>query len=1099
MRKLYGDFTSERENPMQVANDFMTFLYTLDNGQATLANVLLFGLGGLRDIVINLITFQWVGWLIHLPQIRPAITDTLIRENLFIGPEGWKDGAFSVFAIMQDSPTTLGLNKFGVGILNSIFLMLPVSTASVLAIRRLTMEGVNAWVAATLGTVVGEISFIACVLFGGQAIITRWHFFGPFSYLAGFLLTLNVLFRMGLIIREVPVRKILRDAFLVNFALSWLEQGTILQKLQYFSWSAEQTNLMQRFNSSNPQEDLIIHLSYLVGLTVGCLTITAMVGYWLLYVIQIPWEQDQTGGALGLGVKGKLGIGRRGIGIKTKYRDLWSFRLVLIMASLALPYHGADYLSSSVLGFSPRDLLVENSPISDLKNDGENVFDLFFHDEGNWTESNNFVEEFRWRKTERDILKQARAKVEARRTQLPDRITEATKFPEIDEQKEWVNRTNPRPREEGDDSPQGFVMRELSAGAEAYEMSRIEPMVVLRSVVPVDKPINPDEVPTRRGFLGTSKGDIAERFKKITSRDRELFEKSQARRNGNGDNLIGVPEPHTLRIKNRYRNEKLALPITDDPFSIKDRKDWLEYKAQLDTGRMAPFNTSDIVGAISKRDSVQNEMLLPPTDLKDFALAEKYNQRLFRTIDAPEEWKENPLNGEVFVVPKFFKRPGDFIERPYNLFKVGLIPERAFLESKIDPPMFDRRSKGNFKLALGKGKFWPNKKLISDITERIQANPMMSDADKNEAIAIGPLWATAGRPMKQLLFTVARYGNISPRFETQNTFYSFFGYKGLTHVNRMNKYPPIMAIMRNMADRILASQPKSQFVTDEQKRRLQYHKAALARYNRSLRRYRESVNHHVIQRLGNAKSKSSYVYRQQFKGRYRVVRRLFFADAKRWNNPYNEPIFEYAQLLPADPTVSFRHEELEPVDPGADEHFMDANRNFPWYFAWDEEARKTVLTTGTVNPRKRPRQHFFEDNPAEADKLIDDPSLEVYTSTFPGDQDPSSIGSYKLPVPTKMLETPWKAKWDPSFYARKTDQFITPDPDSKSLWTKFIDQLFGPRNDTLVNLSHKGPFILVTEQEVDAEDLSISSLPEADPKHRMLNYRRPLLTRSPKG
>ena len=1088
---------------MQVANEFMTFLYTLDNGQANLANVLLFGLNGLKDLVVNLITFQWVGWLVHLPQIRPSITQALIRENLFIGPEGWKDGTFSIFAILQDSPTTLGLNKFGVGILNSIFLMMPVTTASILAIRRLSMEGVNAWVAATLGTVVGEISFIACILFGGQSIIARWHFFGPFSYLAGFLLTLNVLLRMGLIVRTVPVRKILRDAFLVNFALSWLEQGTLLQKLQYFSWSAEQTNLLQRFNSSSPQEDLIIHLSYLLGLTIGCLSITAMVGYWLLYSLGIPWEQDQTGGALGLGVKGKLGIGRRGIGMKTKYRDLWSFRLVLIMASLALPYHGADYLTTSILGFMPRDPLTDNLPITDLKNDGENVFDLFFFDEGNWIESNNFVEEFRWRKSEREILKGVRRRLELRRDRLPDRLTEITKFPEIEDfaTENLVSRKYPQPARDiladepvpiPDDTLQAALNEVVEEGnGNGYDIQAKKNKFVRSSLSANVDPVTSKsesssqtiKTPPRLGFLGATQEEPAaepsrSKLSRTAARERAILEKRKEMRNSHN----GF-DGRTLAIQNRYKkkNNEMALPVPDNPFAIKDRKDWLEYKDQLDTARLAPVETEDINGEISQVIATNNLMLLPPSELKDFTRAARYNQRLFRTVDAPQTWKDDPINGDIYYLPKFFKRTGDFLARPYEFFKQGIVPERAYLKAVIDPPMFDKQSQVHFKNAFEKGSFWTNRTLQRQISSRIGQNALLNDKEKSDALSIGPLWSTAGRPMKQFLFKASKYQDFSQHFETQNTFSSYLGYRGLNFVNRFNNYPPIMATMRSMADGVLAGQPKSQFVTDEQKRKLQYHKAALARYNRSLRRYRESVNNHVISRLGNAKSKASYVYRQQFKGRYRVVRRLFFADAKRWNNPYNEPIFEYAQLLPADPTVSFRHEELDPVGPEP-ESLINTSHNFPWYFAWDEEARKTVLTTGTVAEKNRP-------------------SRDVSFGNVDGIQ-PVSIRAYDLELPTKVVETPWQAGWDPSFYARKTNYFLPPTAE-KSLWTKLTDRLFGPLDKTIVEINAQFPASSMKTSKMGEDDLTEAiekkEILLEKPNRRFITYRKPLSTRTPKG
>ena len=321
--------------------------------------------------------------------------------------------------------------------------------------------------------------------------------------------------------------------------------------------------------------------------------------------------------------------------------------------------------------------------------------------------------------------------------------TEVTKFPEIEDfpTENFVSRKYPQPTRDkpaektssmSDDIASGAIRDALGVeeavdngygtSAKQKKFKRSSNTVTLdqvRSQAEASSSSSASQTiktPPRLGFLGatqeqTDDADTQSKLNKATIRERAHLEKVEAM-----SKLHNGFDGRTLMVKKRYKNNEMPLPVPDNPFAIKDRKDWLEYKDQLDSARLAPVETEDINGEISQVIATTNLMLLPPSELKDFTRAARYNERLFRTVDAPKKWKDDALNGEIVYLPKFFKRSGDFIARPYEFFKQGIIPERAYLKAVIDPPMFDKQSQVHFKNAFGKGAFWPNGTLLKQIS-----------------------------------------------------------------------------------------------------------------------------------------------------------------------------------------------------------------------------------------------------------------------------------------------------------------------------------------------------------------------------------------------
>jgi hypothetical protein len=188
-------------------------------------------------------------------------------------------------------------------------------------------------------------------------------------------------------------------------------------------------------------------------------------------------------------------------------------------------------------------------------------------------------------------------------------------------------------------------------------------------------------------------------------------------------------------------------------------------------------------------------------------------------------------------------------------------------------------------------------------------------------------------------------------------------------------------------DSILGRQPKRNFITEGQYKRLQYHQAALAAYHRSLRDYNQSIWKAILDPRGErfdrntkdegqpsskwkdekgtewqlgfgAKSLENYVYAQRFRGSFRVVQRLFPLDYD-WN--VDGRSFRYDQLLPLEDQdkgnqSNLWHEEIPQKireEVGAYDAF-DSKRvapmfdPVPFYIGWDRLLRKSVLTTSRL-------------------------------------------------------------------------------------------------------------------------------------------------------
>ena len=78
------------------------------------------------------------------------------------------------------------LEKFSIGLINSLFLFIPTSAAHIITIRRFLMQGLEAGYLSGLGSIAGNILWIASILFGWRFIVIPWISLDIFRYLLGF-------------------------------------------------------------------------------------------------------------------------------------------------------------------------------------------------------------------------------------------------------------------------------------------------------------------------------------------------------------------------------------------------------------------------------------------------------------------------------------------------------------------------------------------------------------------------------------------------------------------------------------------------------------------------------------------------------------------------------------------------------------------------------------------------------------------------------------------------------------------------------------------------------------------------------------------------
>lgn len=307
--------------------------------------------------VLYIVSFQWIRDFTLLPIVLPKMSVSIFKETFFV------ETPSQVFFDFLEIPD-LHQNKFILGFFNSFFLSLPLSVVSLVAIRRLLIQGIPAGIYSIGGYLSGQIGFLACTIFGVRQILIPWLTLEPLSYVLGLVLIFRMIYSMT---RE-PLKELkgwflpqYKTFFVTSFVLAWCEQTSIFQYLGNLTASSNVT-VLESFSSSSPISSFLSHFVYLLGISSGCLFFSSL---WGLFFLQLRnWCLLYTPVFLSSFIQ---------LVNKT------TFVLALALSFTSIPFYGFDYLVTGPLGFVSQDTLFNNT-VFDQRNEKLEALDLRLSD-----------------------------------------------------------------------------------------------------------------------------------------------------------------------------------------------------------------------------------------------------------------------------------------------------------------------------------------------------------------------------------------------------------------------------------------------------------------------------------------------------------------------------------------------------------------------------------------------------------------------------------------------------------------------------------------------------------------------------------------------
>nr|QJA13841.1 hypothetical chloroplast RF1 [Chaetophora sp. FACHB-2423] len=321
------------------------------NDSLTIIN---FGLSTLKQLCSNFFSFEWLKQLWYFPIVVPEIATSMMEEISVL------DGNFHNILSFLDKPIAVGNEIYGnyylpltcfekifTGLINSLFIWIPTSTATFICFRRFIMQGVEAGYAAALGTMAATVFWLASILFGLRFIVVPWMSLDLFRYWLGFLLLMKYFWDNRYAYKEVKHnsvfgKKTKRNIFGFHFLLALTEQTSLYPFLSNFSISSQST-LLEGFPSENVLDFSLIHFSYLLGIGIG--------SYSLINLICWFWQDPAYRFYFWIMNKFK----KLRIADIVRPVHLFFQSITVLFAFSSLPYFGIEYQITNPLGFLPND------------------------------------------------------------------------------------------------------------------------------------------------------------------------------------------------------------------------------------------------------------------------------------------------------------------------------------------------------------------------------------------------------------------------------------------------------------------------------------------------------------------------------------------------------------------------------------------------------------------------------------------------------------------------------------------------------------------------------------------------------------------------
>ena len=304
-----------------------------------------------KTFLVDLVSFNWLQKIWSLPIVIPEIASSIVSEVSIL------DNYFHNVFNFLDTPLSYGsqnsvlanLEKFSIGFVNSFFLFLPTSTAHLIVIRRFVMQGLEAGYIAGLGTIAGNLLWIASIIFGWRFIVIPWLSLDIFRYLFGFLLLVKYMWdtynEKKVTLEDLSKKKI----FLLSFLLAFTEQTTVYPFVSNLAIGSEAT-MLETFPVSDLSNFIFLHSSYLIGLAIGSVTLLNLVSWffenpayniymWLISTLKVT---------------------------TTTYSKILNFvflYLTMLCAVSNFAYFGLDYTITNPLGLTHEDRLIDQKAI----------------------------------------------------------------------------------------------------------------------------------------------------------------------------------------------------------------------------------------------------------------------------------------------------------------------------------------------------------------------------------------------------------------------------------------------------------------------------------------------------------------------------------------------------------------------------------------------------------------------------------------------------------------------------------------------------------------------------------------------------------------
>nr|YP_009538402.1 putative chloroplast RF1 [Capsosiphon fulvescens]AWX64091.1 putative chloroplast RF1 [Capsosiphon fulvescens] len=336
-------FTTALKDYIDQLNDLAFSLNDNFTTFALLKCSFLYVLNSIKVFGIYVLSFTWITDFVELPcNFKATYSALFTGSDVFSTMIETKMGV-NLYSFTSRAP--INANHLGTGLLNSFFLALPLSLPHLLTIRCFLLNGIPAAIYAASGTILGQLLFLTCVLFGFSGILIPFQSLEPLNYIIGLGVIVNLLYKMthdpiGNVLNKNQ-KKILIPLFTVNFFLAWTEQTSIFQYFGNLTVNSLPTLLQNNYDNSTLTSffnSILPNISYLSGILLGTIGWTILFGMiimslrnWVASTFLIPFTY---------------------LNEKLHYATLF---VTFTFCLTSIPYYGFDYLVSNPLGFVSQD------------------------------------------------------------------------------------------------------------------------------------------------------------------------------------------------------------------------------------------------------------------------------------------------------------------------------------------------------------------------------------------------------------------------------------------------------------------------------------------------------------------------------------------------------------------------------------------------------------------------------------------------------------------------------------------------------------------------------------------------------------------------